>query len=314
MKTILAVLLLSISVSGFSQTDTLPDTLPKNWRLSAIYALNGSQSAFVNWSAGGRNNITILGSINAAANYEKGKMKWANDWILALGGLQYIDKGHTEGLQKTDDKIDIATNLGYKIKEHYYLSLLGGFKTQFLDGFIYPNDSVRVSTFLSPAYVNVALGIEYAPKDNFSVFVSPLAMKLTIVNDPVLSNAGAFGVAPATYDSLGNIISEGKRTRSEFGAYVRIKYDKELAKNIILKSKLELFSNYANNPQNIDVNADILFLFKVNSWFAASLQWNLLYDDDIDVRDSKGNVGPRTQFKSVLGVGLNYRMANYKEK
>lgn len=314
MKTILAVILLSVSVSGFSQDIVLTDTLPKNWKLSAIYALNGTQSAFVNWSAGGRNNISLLGSIKAMAYYEKDKFKWGNDWILALGGLQYIDKGATEGLQKTDDKIDIATTLGYKLKEHYFLSLQGGFKTQFLDGFIYPNDSVRVSTFLAPAYVNLALGIEYAPKENFSVFVSPLAMKLTIVNDEVLSNAGAFGVAPATYDAMGNVISEGKRIRSEFGAYVKVKYDKVLAKNIELKSKLELFSNYANNPQNIDVNADVLFLFKVNTWFSASLQWNLLYDDDIDVRDSKGNVGPRTQFKSVLGIGLNYKMANFKDK
>jgi hypothetical protein len=40
----------------------------------------------------------------------------------------------------------------------------------------------------------------------------------------------------------------------------------------------------------------------------------LIYDDDIDIRDSKGNIGPRTQFKSVLGLGISYKMMNFKEK
>jgi len=113
---------------------------------------------------------------------------------------------------------------------------------------------------------------------------------------------------------LGNVITAGKKFRGEFGAYIKLKYNKELAKNILMKSKLELFSNYADNPGNIDINADIIFNFKVNSWFSASLNWTLLYDDDIQITDAKGNVGPRTQFKSILGVGVSYTMKNFKEK
>ena len=77
-----------------------------------------------------------------------------------------------------------------------------------------------------------------------------------------------------------------------------------------MKTRLELFSNYLNNPQNIDVNLENIFTFKVNKWFSASLQWNVLYDDDIDVRDNKGGFGPRTQFKSVLGLGLSHTIKN----
>jgi hypothetical protein len=290
------------------------DTFPIKWKLKAIYGLNGTQTSFVNWNAGGRNNVSLLGSISASANYEKKTLKWTNDLSLALGGLQYIEKQSKEGLQKTDDRIDIASNLGYKLKEHYYFSVLGGFKTQMLDGFSYPNDSVRVSTFLAPGYVSGAIGIDYIKDDNFSVFTSPFAMKLTIVNDQTLANAGAFGVKGATYDGLGNVLTAGQRLRGEFGAYVKMKYNFTIAKNIDLKSKLELFSNYLHNPQNIDVNAEALFNFKVNSWFSASLQWTLIYDDDIDIRDANGNVGPRTQFKSVLGIGISYKMMNYKDK
>jgi hypothetical protein len=240
-------------------------------------------------------------------------VKWTNDFALALGGMQYIEKGTTETLQKTDDKIDIASNLGMKIKNHVYISFIGGFKTQLLNGFSYPNDSIRISTFMAPGYVSAALGIDYIKSDNFSVFTSPFASKMTFVNDQLLANAGAFGVEKATFDGLGNVLTAGKRFRGEFGAYLKIKFNKTVAKNIDLKSKFELFSNYVNHPQNLDVNAEALFTFKVNSWFSASLQWSVIYDDDINIRDANGQVGPRTQFKSVLGIGISYKMKNFKD-
>lgn len=287
---------------------------PKYWKLTSTYGLNGTQTSFVNWNAGGRNNVSVLGFVSASANFKKNKIKWDNNLELALGGLKYIDSaGRKAGLQKTDDKIDYSTNFGYKFKENWYYSFVGGFRTQFMDGFAYPNDSIRVSTFLAPGYINLALGIDYTPNDNFSMFLSPLAGKITIVNDQVLANAGAFGVDKAQFDGLGNVISAGKRSRHEFGAYFKMIYNKEIVKNINFKSKLELFSNYIENPQNIDVNADILWTFKVNSWFSASLNWTLIYDDDIDITDRNGNTGPRTQFKSVLGLGVSYTMKNFAD-
>lgn len=313
MKTLLLTIAVSTSLlSSIAQTDTTK--ADPYWKMKAIYGLNGTQTSFVNWNAGGRNNISVLAYISAQANYKKDNLKWDNNLDLALGGLQYLGKGVSEGIQKTDDKIDFGTNWGYRLKEHYYFSLLGGFRTQFMDGFAFPNDSIRVSTFMVPGYVNIALGIDYSPKDNFSLFVSPLASKMTFVNDATLANAGAFGVAGAEYDGLGNVLTEGKRFRGEFGAYLKMKYNKNVAKNIDLKTKIELFSNYMNNPQNIDVNADVLWTFKVNSWFSASLNWTLIYDDDVDIRDNSGNVGPRTQFKSVLGLGIAYKMQNFTEK
>ena len=317
MKSILLAVTLLSYFNGFSQVkDTLQkkDSIPpKYWKLKAIYGLNGTQSSFVNWNAGGRNNISILGTISASANYTKNNVKWSNDLSIALGGLQYLEKNMPESLQKTDDRIDITSNFGMKIKKHVFVSFIGGFKTQMLDGFSFPNDSIRISTFMAPGYVNTALGIDYIKSDNFSVFTSPFAAKMTFVNDQILADAGSFGVEKAVVDGLGNVITAGKRFRGEFGAYVKLKFNKTVAKNIDLKSKIELFSNYMQNPQNIDVNAEALFTFKVNSWFSASLQWSLIYDDDIAIRDSYGNTGPRTQFKSVLGLGVAYKMKNFKE-
>lgn len=281
------------------------------WTNKAIFGLNGTQSSFVNWSAGGRNNVSVLGFIEASAVYQRRDIKWNNELKLALGGLKFIDDaGMNQGLQKTDDRIDLSSSFGYEFKKTWFYTAIGGFKTQFLDGFVFPNDSVRTSTFMAPGYTNFALGIEYAPSPAFNIFLSPIASKITIVNDQVLANAGAFGVEKAQLNSSGEVVVAGKRVRSEVGSYFRLRFQKEIFKNIEMKTRLELFSNYLNNPQNIDVNLENIFTFKVNKWFSASLQWNLLYDDDIDVRDSKGGFGPRTQFKSVLGLGLSHTIKN----
>jgi len=312
MKSALIALVALLSSYGFAQES---DTIPPNWILQSTYSLNGTQSSFVNWNAGGSNNISLLGSIDASAKYSKNKIKWDNDLGLALGGLQYIGKNADKGLQKTDDRIDFATSFGYKMKEFWYLSLLADFKTQFLDGFDPSNDSVRTSSFMAPAYDNIALGIDYTPNKHLTIFLSPVAGKLTHVRDQVLANAGAFGVDPAELDiTTGDIITAGKMFRGEFGAYFKFKYNNALGKNIEMKSKLELFSNYLVNPENIDVNAEVIFNFKVNSWLSASLNWNLIYDHDIKILDAKGGFGPRTQFKSVLGLGISYTMKNYEEK
>lgn len=313
---ILTFAIFTASTTMFAQTTTTEDkVVEKPWKLKALMGLNGTQSSFVNWAAGGRNNLSVIGFISATADYQKNKWQWKNSLDLALGGMLYLDAaGKKNGLQKTDDKIIFSTNIGYKIAEKWYASFVGGFRSQFMDGFNYPNDSVLVSTFMAPGYVNLALGIDYTPNKNFSAFLSPLATKMTFVLNDSLANSGAYGVKDATFNSAGDVVSAGNKFRGEFGAYFKMTYNKEIAKNVNFKSKLELFSNYAVKPQNIDVNADILWAFKINSWLSASLNWTLIYDDDIDIRDAKGGFGPRTQFKSVLGLGLSYTVKNFEEK
>lgn len=322
MKTI--ILFIALTASGFvtaqNNVDTtvkVLDSITDGWKLEALYGVNGTQTSFVNWNSGGRNNISVLGYISAIANLEKNDFKWDSDIDISLGGLQYIGKGNGgEGLQKTDDKLQISSTFGHSLKNNkkFYVSLVTGFKTQFLDGFVYPNDSVRVSSFMAPGYFNLALGFDYTPNKNLTLFVSPLAGKWTVVKDDILANAGSFGVDPAVYDGLGALIEAGRHLRSEFGAYTKFTYKKEIVKNIEMKSSVELFSNYLEHPENIDVNADVLFTFKVNNWFSASLNWTLIYDHDIDILDNNGGFGPRTQFKSVLGLGVSYTMKNIEGK
>ena len=81
-------------------------------------------------------------------------------------------------------------------------------------------------------------------------------------------------------------------------------------------TKIDLFSNYASNPQNIDVFWETLIALKVNKYISVNLNTVLLYDDDIKVPvDRNGNglfesteePGPRVQFKEIFGVGFSYK-------
>ncbi|MFN5633052.1 MAG: DUF3078 domain-containing protein [Flavobacteriia bacterium] len=326
MKSIIFFSFIFVSTAAFCQPEFWTDTLKysKNerikdttttspWKLKSVYTLNATQSSFVNWNAGGRNNVSLLGSFYGLAFYGQGRIAWNNELAIALGGLKYIEKESKQGLQKTEDRIDLSTKLGFELKKDYFISLVSGFRTQSLNGYSYPNDSVRVSTFLAPGYLSFALGVEYLRAEHLSIFLSPFASKMTIVKDQVLSNAGAYGVTPAVYDGLGNVVITGSHLRSEFGAYLRVVGATPLAKNIDLRGKLELFSNYTKNPQNVDLNAELKFMFKVNSWFAASLQWATIYDDDIRITDANGTIGPRLQFMSIIGLGITYKMTNFKD-
>ena len=292
------------------------DTL---WATGGTTGLNFSQVYLENWAAGGESSISVNGMVSWHANYAKNKSTWDNTLDLAYGMLW---QGDARGV-KTDDKIDFASKYGYKGADHLYYTALATFRSQFAPGYDNPfaDDTVRsvISNFMAPAYSHVALGIDCKASfskasDNFTVFMSPITIKMTMVNDQTLANAGAFGVEGATYDDQGNLLTAGKNFRSEFGAYVKMMYETNIVENVSFQTKLDLFSSYQNNQQNIDVNWETLITMKINEYLSTTITTQVLYDDDIDIARDPADVaangilaGPITQFKEVLAVGFLYK-------
>lgn len=282
-------------LSGSAQDEVaVKDT---SWATGGTAGLNMSQVYLSNWAAGGQNNVSVTGLLNLFGNYKKERSAWDNTLDLAYGMLWQADN---DGV-KTDDKIDFASKYGYELKGPWFASALFNFRTQFAPGYVDPfADSLVVSSdLLAPAFSLVALGLDYKPNDNFTVFISPATMKMTIVNIDEL--ATAYGV------------DAGENFRAEIGGYAKMQYKTELAENIGFLTKLDLFSNYLNNPQNIDVNWETLISMKVNEYISATISTQLLYDHDVNITrasDEEGEpdkVGPITQFKEVLSVGFSYK-------
>lgn len=305
-KNILAALFTCVASMAFSQNDTI-------WKRGGIFNASFNQVSLSNWSAGGENAASLNAFANLFANCKKGKIIWDNTLDMGYG----ITKQGSEKLTKNDDRFEYNTKFGYDaLRSKLYYTTLINFRSQFTDGFNYPRtDSSRyISRFAAPAFTLIAFGLDYKPKDYFSVFVSPLTARYIIVNDDSLSKAGAYGVKP------------GDNLRSEIGAYLNSRFQKEIFTNITLLNKIDLFSNFKENPQNIDINWEILLSLKVNKAITVSIGTQLIYDDNTRIllykekngvktpdlkSDGTQRSGPRTQFRQIFGIGLAYKLNGY---
>lgn len=337
MKKILATLFISsLSVLTFAQITDNEAALRKNdvatsdeetgWKFGGMTNIQFNNTKLYNWAAGGDNSVAINGVASLFANYKNGKNVWDNTLDLGYGiarqGSKTFELDGTEWdrpYKKTDDKIEFVSKYGRQAFKSWYYAALFNFKTQMTDGKSYLLDTAYTVTSkrMSPAYFTGGIGLDYKPNNYFSAYISPVTARLIFVWDQSLADAGAFGVTPAEVDANGVMIAgTGEKLRTEFGGYIRLQYTRtdwkaEWLKNVGLTTKLNLFSNYLENPQNVDVDWETLISWKIYKFFTISFNAHLLYDDDTKTveLDEAGNTitnGPKVQFKEILGVGFAY--------
>ena len=319
-----SVLLCASMAFAQEAADSAAKKKNENWKLGAATSLNFSQVSFRNWAGGGEPSISGNMFFNAFANYAKDKTTWDNTLDLGYGMMRQGTKKTKILFYKTDDKIDLASKYGRYAFKYWYYSALVGFKTQFADGYKSITDSTRISTWMAPGYLNIALGMDFKPtfekhpNITFSLLIAPLSGRITFILDSALSAQGAYGVEGATFDDNGVMLTPGKKFRPEFGGYVKAQFKIDFWKVFTYNSKLDLFSNYIVKAQNVDMNWENLLTIKLSDWFSANLSITLAYDDDIDVpvdRNGDGiyeDVGKRLQFKELLGVGFTYKFPKAK--
>ena len=188
-----------------------------------------------------------------------------------------------------------GTQLGYSTDNVWFYTLMGDLNTQFAKGYDYPDKEHQISNFFAPAYSNIALGMEWRPKSNYSLLLSPVSTKMTFVTDDYLSDLGAFGVDP------------GDHFKIEGGAFVKARAELPVMENVNLITTADFFTPYSKDFGNIDVNWDVLISMKINKVLSATINTTLKYDNDVKTFDDNGvKKGAKVQFKEVLGIGLAY--------
>jgi hypothetical protein len=313
--TLITLLFVAVATTTTRAQDASRDTA-RAWTNEATVGVNFGQVGLSNWAGGGQNTITAVGLFNASARYRRGDVGWNNDLDLGYG----MTKLEGVSFRKSDDRIvltskfgvsalpelsddDPAKNLGlaYKGKgggELSYTALLD-LRTQFAVGRNYDSvdpvtgKSPIVSDFMAPGYLTLAAGLEYRPTGYFSLLFSPLAARAVIVLNDQLSSQGAYGVDP------------GSKMRVEPGMFLNSTFEKEVVKNISVQSQLNLFSSY-RKLQSIAVIWGNVILMKVNDYVSVSLATDVIYDESIAIDRDNGTVGPATQFRDALSVGLRY--------
>ena len=273
------------------------------WLSKGLINIHFSQVQLNNWSAGGQSNLSLLTKFDQNWNLDRERFGWDSELHLAFGLLH---RPEDRVFLKTDDRIEWSTKFGYRTTTTGFITIMAHFRSQLAPGYAIengaPNRDLLNSNWHSPGYGVVAAGMDYKhPSNAINVFLAPITFKSTWVLDDSLSQAGAFGVTP------------GETSRYEVGGYLKMNAKWKISEEISYSLRLDLFSNFMDNPQNIDVYSDHLISLKINTWLTTTISATLIYDDDISLTKNPQeidgalvpNIGPGLQLKQVLSVGLS---------
>ena len=256
------------------------------WKKGGTFMLNINQGALSNWVAGGEDyTLGVNGLLNYSINLRQNRHTWDNYFDLALG---FQNAASFDQYRKIDDRIDITSKYGYQLTSHWYASMLFNFNSQFLQGYDYSTTPItKISNFLTPGKIILSPGMNYKTASRFSFFISPVSVRWVTKLDEDFYNEAKFGVDSA------------QKINTEFGAYVSVLYKADISKWATYTGRVDLYSNYLRNPQNVDFLMNNLLTMKLNKVFASNLSLDLIYDDDVK---------KRLQLKQVLGIGLTVKI------
>ena len=311
---------------------------PSPWDFSGVVGLNASATGLVNWAAGGNNNVNGVAFGKVRLLYNENNLSWETNLNLEYG-LSYIDQKN-DPFQKSSDVIDFNTKFGWQFHKAWYLTASAGFKSQFAFGRAYDGTEAAdpiISKFLSPSYTDISVGIDWKPNSIFSLYLSPVAGKITTayVGDAVENaNPGlrqqmqekyatwAYSKeanADGTYDKI------YKNCKAELGLSFKggINY---AYKDLKIITTLGLFTPYAwdktemkdangnfigyrdNNRRfgNFDVDWDAAISYQFLKCLNVTLSTSLKYYNGVKIANSEGVLAERVQFKGILGLGVGY--------
>jgi hypothetical protein len=279
---------------------------PIYWDLGFGSSFSLNQTYLSNWTKGGESSFASVLDLLGEATYnnKEAKTQWVNNMRINFGTINTKENG----FRKNQDLFEINSKFNRNAWGKIGMSSSLYMKTQLANGYNYPNDSVVVSRFLNPASITVGLGFEYKPFKNTSLNLAPLSYKNTFVLDTALIDQTKFG------------IEKDRKTMQEMGMQLVFHNKITPFKDMSVVNQLRLFSNYLNNPQNIDVDWEMNLEQRINWFFTIKLNIHLIYDDDtrFTVNDSEGNpvLGPdgnektvaRTQFKEFIGLSMQFKL------
>ncbi|MBL0014636.1 MAG: DUF3078 domain-containing protein [Flavobacterium sp.] len=265
------------------------DTTSNGWKRKGNLIFLFNQSNFNNWLAGGENNMSGNLGVNYDFNYKKNNLTWDNKVIASYGLLQ---TKNSDFAKKTDDRFEFNSVLGKKAVGYWYYSLFLNFRTQFAKGYVYGKDANGKETreeftnIFSPGYLTLGPGMFWKKSDNLKVNLAPLTSKITFVDrDFTLPEKAYFGV------------EEGRSSRYELGFYTSAYYKLDLMTNVSMENTLNMYSNYLEDPQNVDLDYTLAVVMRINRYLTTNLVVQTIYDD---------NAFNGFQTRQIFGLAANY--------
>lgn len=290
----------------------LPAPPLKPWKYKGNATINtGLNLLGSNWTSSYGGNSTLNAGLQGhiEANYTKGRHAWNNSFDGALGFFKNmnVDSGVNDNINKNADILQVSSKYLYDFQT---AGLKIGIGANFLSQFIKTYDLAQreklLSDFLAPGILDVSPGIEWTPEPSLKVFFAPASGRFTFVmNDSIILNAAA--------NRFGNEV--GERMRTELGARLEIVFEKEVIKNLSIRSRAQLFNNYSR-PQsqldfigssraNVDINWQTDIFYKLTKNIAFHMGFQLLRDDDVRIVDrTTGMLHAPWNWRNTIGISF----------
>lgn len=273
------------------------------WILGGRFQLSMNQSYSSNWVGSSDPYIGLSTLNNFYLFYRRSKLSWEN--VLDMDfGMRYTFGYKKMKYEKTSDKIELNSHLGFKAGGNWYYGLLFNINTQLANGWDPKNDSIRTSTFMTPGYITLSLGINYKRK-MWAWYFSPVAGKITGKLNAAFYDKAAFGV------------DSNRKVHVSVGAYTRLSFAADIHPKVNLNAKLELFYDYKGvyeQLRNVTTNFEMTWRFSITEWLAISFKTALFYDYTIkfNVYDDQkqiinGITTDHLQFQETFGLTLGYK-------
>ena len=306
---------------------------PSPWSCTGVVGLNASATGLVNWAAGGNNNVNGVAFGKVRLLYNENNLSWETNLNLEYG-LSYIEQKN-DPLQKSSDVIDFKTKFGWQFHKAWYLTAAAGFQSQFAYGRAYDGTEALdpiVSKFLSPSYTDISVGIDWKPNTIFSLYLSPVAGKITTayVGDAVeKANPGLREQMQEKYGTWAYVKDSDEKKYTNCKAELGLNFKGSINytyKDLKIITSLGLFTPYAwdktevldaegkfvgyrdNNRRfgNFDVDWDAAISYQFLKCLNVTLSTSLKYYNGVKIADKEGIAAERVQFKGILGLGVGY--------
>ena len=319
------------AAAALSTADDVPvvEEKPKYWTYTLNASLNFGQTWLSQWSAGGYNNFSLTGNVDASANYAKNKLIGTTRLQLEYGMLYSADKPI---LQKTKDRIYFESKWGYETAvKHIAYSASLDFRTQFSDTYNYvaPSDALMEeyadnpsrawkeaaknnlkSGLFAPAYLNVGIGALWTPAPWFSLNVAPLSGGGVFVSIPQLRKTYGMDLKQ---EGLEDLPENYRAFRAEFGAQLKLDMSWVINDVFSYATQFTAFYNYLTPKVEPRMTWDNKISWKMTKFFGIMLSTNLIYDPRVLVRDTDkdGTADSKgVQFKEYFELGFTYTLSH----